>query len=130
MPKPDLKRVPMPKREPQERAKTFAEVALGYTGEQAQSEANRCLKCPRRPCVDGCPVRIAIPDFILALSEGDMPRAVRILKDQNNLPGICGRVCPQETQCEQMCVLAKKSAPVAIGRLERYVADWELGQTS
>ena len=125
MAKLDLNRVAMPRQDPKLRARNFNEVALGYGLEQAQAEASRCIQCPRHPCIDGCPVEIDIPGFIKAVRDGDMPGAVRILKDKNSLPGICGRVCPQETQCEATCVLAKKGAPVAIGRLERYVADWE-----
>lgn len=115
----------MPRQDPELRGGNFSEVALGYSLEQAQAEASRCLQCPKRPCIAGCPVEINIPGFIKALHEGDMPEAVRVLKDKNSLPAICGRVCPQETQCEVVCVLAKPGAPVAIGRLERYVADWE-----
>jgi glutamate synthase (NADPH/NADH) small chain len=118
----------MPKQEPLVRAKNFNEVALGYNEEQALAEANRCIQCPKRSCVEGCPVGVDIPDFILAVREGNMPEAVRILKSKNSLPGICGRVCPQESQCEATCTIAKKGAPIAIGRLERYVADWELNQ--
>ena len=129
MAKLDLNRVPMPQQAPKLRGKNFDEVALGYSLKQAQQEANRCLQCPRRNCVPGCPVEIDIPDFIKALREGDMPTAVRVLKDKNSLPGICGRVCPQETQCEVKCVLDKKGVPVAIGRLERFVADWERANT-
>jgi glutamate synthase (NADPH/NADH) small chain len=125
MPKLDLNRVSMPRQDPKERAKNFNEVALGYTEEQAKYEANRCIQCPKRPCVNGCPVNVDIPEFIKALREDNMPEAVRILKSKNALPGICGRVCPQETQCEEVCTLAKRGAPIAIGRLERYVADWE-----
>jgi len=125
MPKLDLNRVEMPRQDPKKRAKNFNEVALGYTTEQAKTEANRCIQCPKRSCVDGCPVDVDIPEFIEALRDGDMPKAVRVLKGKNSLPGICGRVCPQETQCEAVCSLAKKDAPIAIGRLERYVADWE-----
>jgi len=128
MPKLDLNRVAMSKQEPWVRARNFNEVALGYAEEHAVSEASRCIQCPKRACVDGCPVEIDIPGFILALREGNMPDAVRILKDKNSLPGICGRVCPQETQCEATCSLAKKGAPIAIGRLERFIADWELSQ--
>ena len=125
MAKLNLNRQPMPKQAPKIRARNFSEVALGYTAEQAQAEASRCLQCPKPICCDGCPVGIDIPGFIKAIRDGDMPEAVRILKNKNSLPGICGRVCPQETQCEAKCVLAKKGAPIAIGRLERYVADWE-----
>ncbi len=125
MSKLNLDRVEMPRQDPKKRRKNFEEVALGYSIEQAEAEAIRCIQCPRRPCVDGCPVEIDILGFIKAILDDDMPEAVRILKDKNSLPGICGRVCPQETQCEAKCVLDKKGAPVAIGRLERYVADWE-----
>ncbi|MCD6230933.1 MAG: NADPH-dependent glutamate synthase [Dehalococcoidia bacterium] len=125
MAKINLNRQPMPKQPLESRKNNFDEVALGYTPEQALEEASRCLQCPKPPCVAGCPVGIDIPDFIKALREHDMPEATHILKRKNSLPGICGRVCPQESQCEKSCVLAKKGAPVAIGRLERYVADWE-----
>jgi len=125
MAKANLNREPMSKQDPKTRAKNFNEVALGYSAEQAKAEASRCLQDPKHPCTDGCPVGIYIPGFIKAVLDGNMPEAVRILKDKNSLPGICGRVCPQETQCEQACILAKKGAPIAIGRLERYVADWE-----
>jgi glutamate synthase (NADPH/NADH) small chain len=125
MAKLNLNREPMPRQEPEVRAKNFNEVALGYSLEQARAEASRCIQCVKRNCVTGCPVNVDIPDFISAIRDGDMPEAVRILKSKNALPGICGRVCPQETQCESVCSLAKKGAPIAIGRLERYVADWE-----
>ena len=124
-PKLNLNRVPMPRQDPKKRGKNFNEVALGYSLEQAKEEASRCIQCKKRGCVAGCPVEIDIPGFIKAIGEGDMPEAVRILKSKNALPGICGRVCPQETQCEATCSLAKKGAPIAIGRLERFVADWE-----
>jgi len=120
----------MPKQEPKARAKNFNEVALGYTKEQAMEEASRCIQCKKAGCVQGCPVMIDILGFIAAVGDGNMPEAVRILKSKNSLPGICGRVCPQETQCEMTCNLAKKGAPIAIGRLERYVADWELAHTA
>jgi glutamate synthase (NADPH/NADH) small chain len=116
----------MPRQDPKVRARNFDEVALGYTPELALAEAERCLQCKKPFCVEGCPVGVKIPEFIAALREGDLPRAVRELKARNNLPAICGRVCPQETQCEMTCVLGKKQQPVAIGRLERFVADWEL----
>ena len=122
----DLNRVPIPKQAPEERARNFGEVALGYSEEQALQEASRCIDCKKPGCKDGCPVNVDIPEFIRAMKDGNMPEAVRILKNKNSLPGICGRVCPQETQCELTCNLAKKGAPVAIGRLERYVADWEI----
>jgi len=125
MAKLDLNRISMPRQDPEVRSRNFAEVALGYSPEQAKQEASRCIQCPKQPCIAGCPVNIDIPGFIKALQEGDMPEAVRVLKEKNSLPGICGRVCPQESQCEAVCTLAKKEAPIAIGRLERYVADWE-----
>jgi len=121
----NLNRVPIPKQPPEVRRKNFNEVALGYSEEQAIEEASRCLQCKKPNCKDGCPVNVDIPEFIRAICDHNMPEAVRILKNKNSLPGICGRVCPQETQCEMRCNLAKKGAPVAIGRLERYVADWE-----
>jgi glutamate synthase (NADPH) small chain len=115
----------MPRQDPQVRAKNFKEVALGYSQEEALKEANRCIQCKKRNCTEGCPVGVDIPDFIKALREGDLPGAVKALKNKNALPGICGRVCPQESQCESTCTLEKQKAPVAIGRLERFVADWE-----
>lgn len=129
-PKLDLNRVSMPRQDPKVRAKNFNEVALGYTEEMALKEAGRCIQCPKRSCVDGCPVNVDIPEFIKAIRDNDMPEAVTIMKGKNALPGICGRVCPQETQCEEVCTLAKKGAPIAIGRLERYVADWERNHAS
>ena len=121
----NLNRVPIPKQAPEARKTNFNEVALGYTDEQAVEEASRCIACKKPGCEDGCPVNIEIPEFIKAIGARDMPEAVRILKSKNSLPGICGRVCPQETQCEMTCNLAKKGGPIAIGRLERYAADWE-----
>ena len=121
----NLNRVPIPKQTPEARRRNFDEVALGYGDEQALEEASRCIMCKKPGCKDGCPVNVDIPEFIKAIGAGDMPEAVRILKNRNSLPGICGRVCPQETQCEMTCNLAKKGGPIAIGRLERYVADWE-----
>ena len=124
-PKLNLNRMEMPRQDPHVRGKNFKEVALGYSPEQAQEEASRCIQCPKRPCISGCPVNVDIPDFIEAMRKGDLPGAVKILKGKNALPGICGRVCPQESQCEAKCTLEKRKAPVAIGRLERFVADWE-----
>lgn len=125
--RPPMKKTPMPEQEPHERIKNFSEVALGYSEEQAILEARRCLQCPAHPCVSGCPVGIDIPGFIRKIKEGDFEESARILKKYNNLPAICGRVCPQEVQCEEKCVVGKipGSEPVAIGRLERFVADWE-----
>lgn len=116
-------RQPMPEQSPEARAKNFKEVALGYDAETAQTEASRCLQCKARPCVSGCPVGVDIPEFIHQIKEGDFPEAIRILKGKNSLPAICGRVCPQENQCEKFCVMGKKFEPVAIGRLERFAAD-------
>jgi len=121
----NLNRVPIPKQPPEVRRRNFNEVALGYSEEQAIEEASRCIECKKSGCKDGCPVNVDIPEFIRAIRDRDMPEAIRILKSKNSLPGICGRVCPQETQCEMTCNLAKKGAPIAIGRLERYTADWE-----
>jgi len=121
----NLNRVPMPKQTAAVRRRNFDEVALGYSEEQAIEEAGRCIQCKKPGCMKGCPVEVNIPEFIGAIREGDMPEAARIIKSTNSLPAICGRVCPQETQCEVACALNKKGAPSAIGRLERYVADWE-----
>jgi glutamate synthase (NADPH/NADH) small chain len=125
MAKVNLNREEMPRQEPEVRAKNYREVALGYSPEQAKAEADRCIQCKKRNCVEGCPVNVDIPDFILALREGNMKESVRILKSKNALPGVCGRVCPQESQCESKCTLNRMGGPIAIGRLERYVADWE-----
>ncbi len=127
MAKINLNRVEMPRQEPKARAKNFQEVALGYSLEQAMEEAGRCIQCKKRNCTTGCPVNVDIPEFIQAMRGGNLAEAVKILKGKNSLPGVCGRVCPQESQCESVCTLGKQGAPVAIGRLERYVADWELG---
>jgi len=123
----NLNRVDMPRQDPLVRAHNYNEVALGYSDDMARQESTRCIQCPKRPCVAGCPVNVDIPEFIKAVRDNNMPEAVKILKSKNALPAICGRVCPQETQCEQVCSLGKKGAPIAIGRLERYVADWDLG---
>ena len=128
MAKLDLNRQPMPAQPPDERNKNFREVALGYDKDVAFAEAARCLQCKNHPCVDGCPVNVDIPEFIAALRGGDLKAAVVALKRKNNLPAICGRVCPQESQCEAKCLVGKRGAPLAIGRLERYVADWALSQ--
>jgi len=128
MAKAQIQRHEMPRQEPQVRAHNFQQVALGYSAAVAKEEAERCLQCKKPACREGCPVSVRIPEFILALREDRMWDAVEALKDKNNLPAICGRVCPQETQCEEKCVLGKKSQPVAIGRMERFVADWEIQQ--
>jgi len=116
----------MPSQDPESRIKNFDEVALGYTLEQALEESKRCLNCKNAACIKGCPVQINIRDFVQSIKTKDFLNAYKILKSANNLPGICGRVCPQETQCEQACVLAKQGNPIAIGRLERFVADWAI----
>ncbi len=114
----------MPCADPSERRHTFAEVASGYTAEMAVAEANRCIQCKNRPCVAGCPVEIDIPAFVEQMSLGRFEDAYRTLSEKNILPAICGRVCPQEDQCEKVCTLGVKFEPVAIGRLERFLADW------
>ena len=121
-------KTPMPVRQAATRAHDFVEVNRGYTLAHARFEAERCLRCQDPVCVSGCPVGIPIPDFIHAVEVGDMPAAARILRSANPLPAICGRVCPQESQCEAVCSLANRFSPVAIGHLERYVADWERTQ--
>jgi len=123
-----IPRQTMPTQDPTVRRANYNEVALGFTMELAQQEAERCLQCARPHCMEGCPVEVLIPQFIRALREGDVEGAVRAMKEKNNLPAICGRVCPQEVQCEERCVLARKGEPVAIGRLERFVGDYELAQ--
>ncbi|MBR4701876.1 MAG: NAD(P)-binding protein, partial [Oscillospiraceae bacterium] len=114
----------MPSQEPLVRAHNFNEVALGYTAEIAVEEAQRCLNCKNRPCVQGCPVNIAIPDFISKMKTGDFEGAYQIISQSSALPAVCGRVCPQESQCESKCTLGIKFEPVGIGRLERFAADW------
>ncbi len=114
----------MPLQCPEIRCKNFNEVALGYTEEQAIDEAKRCLNCKNMPCVDGCPVKINIPEFIAKVAEGDFQGAYDVIYQSSSLPAVCGRVCPQENQCEGNCVRGIKGEPVAIGRLERFVADW------
>jgi glutamate synthase (NADPH/NADH) small chain len=123
-----IPRQEMPAQKPMDRIKNFNEVALGFTEELALAEADRCLECKKPKCVDGCPVGIDIPGFVAKIQEGDFEQALAIIKKDNTLPAICGRVCPQEDQCEIVCVTGKKGEPVAIGRLERYVADWEMSR--
>ncbi len=118
------KKNPMPSQEPSVRAKNFDEVAIGYTEEQAIDEAMRCLGCKNMPCSSGCPVNIKIPDFIARIKECDFEGAYKVITEASSLPAVCGRVCPQETQCESKCVRGIKGEPVGIGRLERFVADW------
>ena len=121
----DYKRRAMPKQEPFERIRNFDEVALGYTEKLAREEASRCLGCKKPFCVAGCPVAIDIPGFVKSIVEGNFAAGVKKIKETNALPAVCGRVCPQEDQCEKVCVLGKKGDPLAIGRLERFLADWE-----
>ena len=122
------KREAMPKQDPKLRIQNFNEVALGYTKERALREASRCLACKKSPCIAGCPVDIDIPGFIALMRQGDFIGAIHKIKEKNSLPAICGRVCPQEVQCEASCVLSKKGQPIAVGRLERFVADYEFQQ--
>ncbi len=124
----DLARRPMPKQTPWERIKNFDEVALGYPVETAVEEARRCLQCKKPLCNQGCPVGIDIPGFIRSIVEGNFSAGIKKIKETNALPAICGRVCPQEEQCEKACVLSNKKAPIAIGRLERFLADWEAAE--
>ena len=119
-----LTKTPMPEQDPQVRARNFKEVTLGYTAEMAIEEANRCLSCKNPKCVEGCPVNVRIPEFIKKVQEGDFKAAYEVITSTNALPALSGRVCPQETQCESKCVRGIKGEPVAIGRLERFVADW------
>jgi glutamate synthase (NADPH/NADH) small chain len=119
-------RTDMPRQAPEVRRHNFDEVALGFSLEQATAEAERCLQCKKPLCVTGCPVSVQIPDFILAVREGNLAKAADTLKRDNSLPAICGRVCPQETQCESLCVMGRRYDPVAIGRIERFVGDWAL----
>lgn len=121
-----MHRVRMPEQDPRVRARNFEEVNLGLTEVQAIQEAQRCLGCQSKPCVAGCPVRVRIPEFITAVAGGRLAEAARILLADNTLPAVCGRVCPQEEQCEVKCVLGKKGEPVAVGYLERFVADWAM----
>ncbi len=124
MPNMSLKKNPMPSQDPQVRNKNFLEVALGYTKEMALDEAQRCLNCKNSPCVKGCPVSIEIPNFISEVAKGNFAEAYNIISRSSSLPAVCGRVCPQESQCESKCVRGIKGEPVGIGRLERFVADW------
>ena len=126
MPNMSLKKNEMPSQAPDVRNKNFLEVALGYTEEQAIDEAQRCLNCKNKPCVTGCPVQIDIPAFIAEVAKGDFEAAYKIITKSSSLPAVCGRVCPQESQCEGKCVRGIKGEPVAIGRLERFVADWHM----
>ncbi|MCI8920536.1 MAG: NADPH-dependent glutamate synthase [Acutalibacter sp.] len=124
MPNMSLKKNEMPSQAPDLRSKNFLEVALGYTEEQALDEAQRCLHCKNKPCVSGCPVQVRIPEFIEKAAAGDFEGAYQVIAQSSSLPAVCGRVCPQESQCEKHCVRGVKGEPVGIGRLERFVADW------
>lgn len=125
MPNMNKIKTPMPVQKPEERSKNFDEVALGYTKEMAMEEAQRCLDCKHRPCVGGCPVNVQIPDFISLITKGDFNAAAAKIAETSSLPAVCGRVCPQESQCEAKCVRGIKCEPVAIGRLERFAADYQ-----
>lgn len=125
-----LTKVPMPEQAPDVRNKNFKEVALGYTAEMAMEEATRCLNCKHKPCVQGCPVNVPIPAFIEKVAEGDFEAAYEVITSENALPAICGRVCPQENQCEGKCVRGIKGEPVGIGRMERFVADWHMANAA
>ncbi len=124
----DLNRRDMPRQSPEMRRNNFDEVALGYTEELARLEASRCLQCKKPRCVTGCPVEIDIPGFIACITRGDFAAGIKKLKEKNCLPAVSGRVCPQESQCESKCILGNKKAEIAIGRLERFLADWEAAQ--
>ncbi|MDK2805542.1 MAG: glutamate synthase small chain [Thermoanaerobacterium sp.] len=121
-----LKKVQMPEQDPNVRNKNFKEVALGYEENMAVEEAERCIQCKNQPCVEGCPVHVKIPEFIKLVANRDFEGAYQKIKETNNLPAVCGRVCPQENQCESVCTRGKKGEPVAIGRLERFAADWHM----
>ena len=124
----DLQRREMPKQTPEIRSHNFGEVALGYTPELAVEEARRCLQCKKPLCVPNCPVQVSIPEFIQAVARGDFAQGARILKQKNALPSVCGRVCPQEEQCEGTCALTRRGGQIAIGRLERFLGDWDANQ--
>lgn len=124
-----LKKVPIPEQDPKVRSKNFDEVALGYTEEMAVEEAKRCLNCKHKPCVSGCPVNVQIPEFISLIADGRFEESYEKIIETNSLPAVCGRVCPQETQCEEKCVRGIKGEPVGIGRLERFAADWAMSNT-
>ncbi|MCI6261403.1 MAG: dihydropyrimidine dehydrogenase, partial [Pyramidobacter sp.] len=130
------KKTPISEQDPKVRAHNFKEVCLGYTPEEAMQEATRCLHCKNAPCIKGCPVAIHIPDFIAAIKDGDFEKSFDILSQSTALPAVCGRVCPQEKQCEGVCTVGRmkdratgmNNEPVAIGKLERFAADWKAAQ--
>jgi glutamate synthase (NADPH) small chain len=124
MPNMSPRKTPMPEQDPRQRNRNFLEVALGYTEEMAVEEAKRCLQCKHKPCMAGCPVNVKIPEFVALVAEGKFEEAYLKLRETNSLPAVCGRVCPQESQCEKLCVRGNKGEPVGIGRLERFAADW------
>ena len=130
MPNMSLTKNPMPEQDPLVRNKNFLEVAKGYTADMAIDEAKRCLSCKNKPCVSGCPVNVRIPEFIEKVAEGDFDGAYEVITSTNALPAVCGRVCPQESQCEGKCVRGIKGEPVAIGRLERFIADYHIEKVS
>ena len=130
MPNMNPKKNPMPTQAPEVRCRNFNEVAEGYSQETAVDEAMRCLNCKHMPCVAGCPVNIHMPEFIAKVREGDFEAAYQIIQQTSSLPAVCGRVCPQEKQCEARCVRGIKGEPVGIGRLERFVADWHNAHSS
>lgn len=126
MPNMTMTKLPMPEQDPKVRARNFEEVSYGYTEEMAVEEAQRCLNCKHMPCVSGCPVNVQIPKFISLIAQGKFADACAAIKETSALPAVCGRVCPQESQCEAKCVRGIKGEPVAIGRLERFAADWDM----
>ncbi|MFI3115161.1 MAG: NADPH-dependent glutamate synthase [Clostridia bacterium] len=119
-------KIAMPEQDPIVRSRNFEEVSTGYTEEMAMEEATRCLNCKHKPCIKGCPVNVQIPEFITQIAQGNFAKACEIIKETSSLPAVCGRVCPQETQCEELCVRGIKGEPVGIGRLERFAADWAM----
>jgi len=124
------KKTPMREQPPHQRKKNFEEVPYGYSEDEAKQEAQRCLQCKKPLCTQGCPVGVSIPAFIKSIADGDFKAACSKIKESNTLPAVCGRVCPQETQCEGLCILGKKGEPVAIGNLERFAADWDRTQNN
>lgn len=121
-----LKKVSMPHQDAKVRKNNFEEVTFGYNAEMAIAESKRCLNCKNKPCISGCPVNVKIPDFISHIQKGEFEEAYQVIKETNSLPAVCGRVCPQESQCECKCVRGLKGEPVAIGRLERFAADYHI----